>query len=133
MKLTENIMLIIQSYHAMEIEAHNLQYLMGMRKDLSIKAFELGRKVANYKYKKEVSTAQRKSKFAKSKLSHLSNSNLGKAELQAEAEIELLRLTEARFDGLYMGTKIVLEQCNAVISSIQQDLSVLRLEYKNEA
>lgn len=132
MNITEEITDIIDTYHATEIEAHNFAYLMGMRKELSIKAFKLGKEVANYKFHKENNTARRKSKFAKQKLIHLKGSTLGKSELEAEADIEELRLKEAKYDGLYMGGKIVLEQTNEVISSLQQDISTLKLEYKNQ-
>ena len=133
MKTTDEITDIINTYHATTIEAHNLAYLMGMRKELAIKAFELGKEVSNYKYHKEVTTAQRKTKFAQKKLYYLQSSNLGKSELLAEEQIEDIRLKEAKYDGLYMGCKIVLEQTNEVISSIMQDVSQLRLEYKNQA
>ena len=132
MKLTEEITDIINTYHATTIEAHNLAYLMGMRKELSIKAFELGKVVSNYKYHKEVTTAQRKSLYAKKKLYYLSGATLGKAELLAEEQIEEIRLKEAKYDGLYTGCRIVLEQTSEVITSILQDISVLRLEMKSE-
>lgn len=133
MNITEEITDIINTYHATTIEAHNLSYLMGMRKELSIKAFELGVFTAKYKRLLEETKAQRKSLFAKKKLRFLSDSTLGKAELQAESEIEEIRLNEANLDGNYIGSKIILEQCNEVISSMQQDISQLRLEYKNQA
>lgn len=132
MNLTDEITDIIETYHNTTIEASNLVYLMGMRKELAIKAFKLGKEVANYKFHKENHTARRKSKFASKKLYYLKDSTLGKAELLAEEQIEDLRLNEAKYDGLYMGGKIVLEQVNEVISSLQQDLSQLKLEYKNE-
>jgi hypothetical protein len=61
--ITEEITDIINTYHATTIEAHNLQYLMGMRKELSIKAFELGVFTAKYKRLLEETKAQRKSLF----------------------------------------------------------------------
>ena len=132
MTITEKISDIIATYHATTIEAHNLMYLMGMRKELSCLGFELGVKTAQLKKLLEETKAQRKSKFAMHKLNALNGSTLGKAELIAEKEIEELRTQEARLDGKYIGCKIILEQTNEVISSIQQDISQLKLEYKNE-
>ena len=132
MNITEKITDIIATYHATTIEAHNLAYLMGMRKELSVYAFELGISTAKYKRLLEETKAQRKSSYARHKLKFLNGSTLGKAELQAESEIEEIRMNEARFDGNYIGSKIILEQCNEVISSMQQDISQLKLEYKNE-
>ena len=133
MKVTEEITDIIETYHATTIEAHNLAYLMGMRKELSIKAFQLGKEVANYKYHKEVTTAQRKTLYAKKKLYYLSGSTLGKADLLAEEQIEEIRLKEAKYDGLYAGGKITLDTVKDVLQSLLQDVSQLRLEYKNQA
>jgi hypothetical protein len=132
MNITEKITDIINTYHATTIEAHNLAYLMGMRKELSVYAFELGTFTAKYKRLLEETKAQRKSRFAKQKLKHLEDSTLGKAELLAEQDIEEIRMNEARLDGNYIGSKIILEQCNEVINSMQQDISQLKLEYKNE-
>jgi hypothetical protein len=132
MNITDKITSIIETYHATTIEANNLAYLMGMRKELSVYAFELGISTAKYKRLLEETKAQRKSKFARQKLNHLENSTLGKAELLAEQDIEEIRMNEARLDGNYIGSKIILEQCNEVINSMQQDISQLKLEYKNE-
>ena len=131
--ITEKITDIVATYHATEIEAHNLAYLMGMRKELSVYAYELGKMTAKYKRLLEETKAQRKSKFAKAKLNHLTDTTLGKAELLAESEIEEIRMNEARFDGNYIGSKIILEQTSEVINSMMQDISQLRLEYKNQA
>lgn len=132
MTITEKLTDIIKTYHATEIEAHNLMYLIGMRKELSVLAFELGVKTAQLKKLLEETKAQRKSSYAIHKLKALENSTLGKAELIAEKAIEELRTNESRLDGKYIGCKIILEQTNEVISSIQQDISQLKLEYKNE-
>lgn len=130
--ITEKITDIIATYHATTIEAHNLAYLMGMRKELSVYAYELGTVTAKYKRLLEETKAQRKSSYAKHKLKFLDGSTLGKAELLAESEIEEIRMNEARFDGNYIGSKIILEQTSEVINSMMQDISQLRLEYKNQ-
>ena len=132
MTITDKLTDIINTYHATSIESHNLVYLIGMRKELSVLAFELGVKTAQLKKLLEETKQQRKSTYAKEKLIALENSTLGKAELIAEQKIEDIRTNEARLDGKYIGSKIILEQTNEVISSIQQDISQLKLEYKNE-
>ncbi len=66
--ITEKITDIIATYHVTTIEAHNLSYLMGMRKELSVYAFELGIATAKYKRLLEETKAQRKSSYARHKL-----------------------------------------------------------------
>lgn len=132
MTITDKITDIIATYHATTIEASNLAYLMGMRKELSIYAFELGVSTAKLKRSLEDCKAVRKTSYAKNKLKHLDGNTLGKAELLAEADIEQIRFNEANFEGKYLGAKIILEQVNEVIKSIVQDVAQLKLEYKNE-
>ena len=132
MTLIENITEQLATYNAMEISADNLQYLMGIRKSLSYNAYLLGLDVARSKRKLESVKAQRKIQFFKSKKLHL-DEGVGKAEVFAEVKISELREEEANYDGLYYGYKIILEQSNACLSSMVQDISQLRLEYKSEA
>lgn len=131
MTIIEEINEQIESYHNIEIAAHNLEFIMGIRKSLSIKAYHLGVLSAKAKRQSETSIAQRKIKFFKSKLNNIKE-GIGKAETIAESEIELERENESNWVGLFGGYKIILEQVNQVLSSINQDISVLRLEYKNQ-
>jgi len=127
MTLIETITEQIATYNATDISAENLDYLMGIRKNLSYNAYLLGLDTARAKRQLETIKAQRKIKYFKSKVEHLKD-GVGKAETLAEVEVSELREKEANTDGIYSGYKIILEQCNEVLKSIQQDLSVLRLE-----
>ena len=129
-KITDKITETIKDYHVTTIEAHNLNHLMNIRKTLSVQAYELGVITAKYKRTLEEVKAQRKIAFAKAKIKHLSE-GVGKAEVKATEDIELLITNEANIEGKCIGCKIILEQVNEVISSIVQDISQLRLEYKN--
>lgn len=133
MTLIEHITEQVATYNAMEIIPTNLEYLMGIRKNLSYNAYLLGKDTARAKKQMEAIKAQRKIKYFKHKAEGIkSGDSAAKAETFAEVEISELREQEANLDGLYGGYKIILDQCNECLKSIQQDISQLKLEYKNE-
>ena len=124
-KITE----LIADYHNTDITANNMNSLMILRKDLSSIAFFFGKDVANLKRDLEQCKAQRKVDFYRIQEKHLGE-GLGKSVVYAEKGLENIRLEEGRLEGNYAGSKIILNQVNEVLSSIQQDISQLKAEYK---
>ncbi len=129
MSITDKLIELIQDYNSTTIEAKHLDYLMGLRKDLSSIAFFFGKDVANLKRDLEQCKAQRKIDFYRIQEKHL-DEGLGKSVVYAEKSIGDIRKQEGKLEGNYAGSKIILEQVNQVIQSLNQDVAQLRLEFK---
>jgi hypothetical protein len=102
---------------------------MVLRKNLSSVAFFFGKDVANLKRDLEQVKAQRKIDFYRIQEKHL-DEGLGKSVVYAEKGLSTIRAEEGRLEGNYAGSKIILNQVNEVLTSINQDLSQLKAEYK---
>ncbi len=126
-KITE----LIADYNHTDITAPNMNYLMRLRKDLSSVAFFFGKDVANLKREIEHCKAKRKIDFYRIQEKHLEE-GLGKSVVYAEKGLAAIRAEEGRLEGNYAGSKIILTQVNEVLTSINQDLSQLKAEYKAE-
>jgi hypothetical protein len=126
-KITE----LIQEYRAAETVAHNLDYLMSIRKELAIEAFLFSKELAETKSLLEQAKAQRKVDFYTIQAQHL-DEGLGKSVVYAEKGIVSVRVAEARYEGEYQGNKAMLNQVNEVLSSLSQDISQLKAEFKAE-
>jgi len=129
MSVTDKIIDLVQDYNSTTVEAKHLDYLMGLRKDISIRAFFLGKEVALLKRDFDAKKAERKISFYRVQEKHLDD-GIGKSVVYAEKGIGAIRKEEARLEGNYMGSKIILEQVNQILSSIAQDISQLKAEYK---
>ncbi len=129
MSITDKLIELIQDYNSTTIEAKHLDYLMGLRKDISVRAFLLGKEVATLKRDFEACKAQRKIDFYRIQEKHL-DEGLGKSVVYAEKGLSTIRAEEGRLEGNYAGSKIILEQVNQVLSSLAQDIAQLRLEFK---
>lgn len=126
-KLTE----LIEEYRSAETVADNLDYLMSIRKELAIEAFLFSKDIAEVKSCLEQAKAQRKIDFYTMQSQHL-DEGLGKSVVYAEKGIRSVRAAEARLEGEWVGKKTLLIQVNEVLSSLQQDISQLKAEYKAE-
>ena len=124
-KITE----LIADYNHTDITANNMNYLMTLRKDLSSIAFFFGKDVANLKRDLEQCKAQRKIDFYRIQAKHLEE-GLGKSVVFAENSLAQIRKEEGRLEGNFAGSKIILTQVNECLSSIAQDISQLKAEYK---
>ena len=127
----EKITELIEEYRAAETVADNLDYLMSIRKELAIEAFLFSKDIAEVKSCLEQAKAQRKIDFYTMQSQHL-DEGLGKSVVYAEKGIRSVRAAEARLEGEYVGNKTLLIQVNEVLSSLQQDISQLKAEYKAE-
>lgn len=128
--LTDKIQILIQKYNETPLEATYLSVLMDIRQNLVSLSFELGLEVAKYKRNFDKANVRRKINFFRLKNTHL-NEGVAKAETLAEVQLQQLRETEKDYESLYNGCKIILNQVNEVLSSIQQDISILKSELNN--
>lgn len=126
-KITE----LILEYRSAETSAENLDYLMSIRKELAIEAFLFSKELAETKRQLEQAKAQRKIDFYTMQSQHL-DEGLGKSVVYAEKGVGSVRMVEARYEGEYQGNKALLNQVNEVLSSLSQDISQLKAEYKAE-
>ena len=124
-KITE----FIADYNHTDITANNMNYLMRLRKDISTVAFFFSKDVAVLKRDLEQCKAQRKIDFYRMQEKHLEE-GLGKSVVYAEKVLAGIRKEEGRLEGNFAGSKIILIQVNEVLSSINQDISQLKAEYK---
>lgn len=125
--LTDKIQVLIQKYNETPLEATYLSVLMDIRQSLVSLSFELGLEVAKYKREFDKANYKRKINFFQLKNDNL-DSGVTKAETLAEVQIKELRETEKDYESLYNGCKIILNQVNEVLSSMQQDISILKAE-----
>lgn len=125
----ERITELISDYNQTTIITEHLDYLMNLRKEISVVAFFLGKEVANLKRDLEQAKAQRKIDFYRVQEKHLAE-GLGKSVVYAEKAISNIRQAEARLEGEFAGAKIILLQANEVLTSLNQDLSQLKAEYR---
>lgn len=125
--LTDKIATIISHYKETPLEATYLSQLMSLRQELVSLGFELGLEVAKYKREFDRANFKRKINFFQLKNDNLSE-GVTKAETLAEVKIKQERENEKEYESLYTGCKIILNQVNEVLSSMQQDISILKAE-----
>lgn len=131
MEQVDKITELIEEYRAADTVAENLDYLMSIRKELAIEAFLFSKDIAEVKSCLEQAKAQRKIDFYTMQSQHL-DEGLGKSVVYAEKGVRSVRAAEARYEGEYQGNKAMLNQVNEVLSSLQQDISQLKAEFKAE-
>lgn len=129
--ITNDITDLISQYNQTSLDAVNLPKLMRIRQELACLGHELGIETAKYKREFDSAYAQRKIKFYKIKYEYL-DQGVSKAETIAEMEIGSFREEEKEKEGIYSGCKIILSQCNQVIGSLVQDISILKTEFNNK-
>ena len=79
-----------------------------------------------------VSYASRKNELANKKLKYIEDGDsAGKAELKAELKNYQLRLAEGENEALYRKVKSYFDTMRDCITSITQDISILRKEYED--
>ena len=128
--ISKEIQELIAKYRKTPLEATYLSKLMDIRQNLVALGFELGLETAEYKRLFDSANYSRKISFYQFKSDSLSE-GVTKAETLAEVKIKDLRESEKTYESLYYGCKILLGQLNEVLSSIQQDLSILKSELNN--
>lgn len=129
--LTDKITTLIADYNNTALDAVNLPKLMEIRQKLVCLGYELGVETAKFKREFDSAYASRKINFFKSKSKYL-DEGVSKAEVIAEMENSTDREVEKNKEGLYSGCKIILSQCNQVIGSLVQDISILKTEFNNQ-
>jgi len=131
-KLIEEIALIIKGYSSLDKDFKDINRLIVAKRKLVGYAFRFSAVVGYALDEYNVSYASRKNELANKKLKYIEDGDsAGKAELKAELKNYQLRLTEGENEALYRKVKSYFDTMRDCITSITQDISILRKEYED--
>ena len=131
-KLIEEIALIIKGYSSLDKDFKDINRLIVAKRKLVGYAFRFSAVVGYALDEYNVSYASRKNELANKKLKYIEDGDsAGKAELKAELKNYQLRLAEGENEALYRKVKSYFDTMRDCITSITQDISILRKEYED--
>lgn len=128
-------MIDLKGPDSQEIDFQPMFYpdLLRIRKDLSCLSLDLAKSTGKYQRDFKNAEAKRKTQyfFKKRECIQLQKMKIGEAETEAEVETSDLRISAATNEGLYSTGKLLLSQCNEVLKSLNQDISIIKKEYES--
>ena len=131
-KLIEEIALIIKGYSSLDKDFKDINRLIVAKRLLVGYSFRFSEVVGYALDEYNVTYASRKTELANKKLKYIeSGDSAGKAELKAELKNYQLRLAEGENEALYRKVKSYFDTMRDAITSITQDISILRKEYED--
>mgnify|MGYP003108839549 FL=1 len=131
-KLIEEIALIIKGYSSLDKDFKDIKRLIVAKRKLVGYAFRFSAVVGYALDQYNISYAIRKNELANKKLKYIEDGDsAGKAELKAELKNYQLRLAEGENEALYRRVKSYFDTMRDAITSITQDISILRKEYED--
>tara|TARA_Y100001937_G_scaffold49140_1_gene68497 strand:- start:35 stop:472 length:438 start_codon:yes stop_codon:yes gene_type:complete len=131
-KLIEEIALIIKGYSSLDKDFKDINRLIVAKRKLVGYAFRFSAVVGYALDEYNVSYASRKNELANKKLKYIEDGDsAGKAELKAELKNYQLRVAEGENEALYRKVKSYFDTMRDAITSITQDISILRKEYED--
>lgn len=131
-ELIEEIALIIKGYSSLDKDFKDINRLIVAKRKLVGYAFRFSAVVGYALDEYNVTYASRKNELANKKLKYIDDGDsAGKAELKAELKNYQLRLAEAENEALYRKVKSYFDTMRDAITSITQDISILRKEYED--
>ena len=131
-KLIEEIARIIKGYSALDKDFKDINRLIVAKRLLVGYSFRFSEVVGYALDEYNVTYASRKTELANKKLKYIeSGDSAGKAELKAELKNYQLRLAEGENEALYRKVKSYFDTMRDAITSITQDISILRKEYED--
>ena len=131
-KLIEEIALIVKGYSSLDKDFKDINRLIVAKRKLVGYAYRFSAVVGYALDEYNVSYASRKNELANKKLKYIEvGDSAGKAELKAELKNYQLRLAEGENEALYRKVKSYFDTMRDCITSITQDISILRKEYED--
>jgi len=131
-KLIEEIALIIKGYSSLDKDFKDINRLIVCKRLLVGYSFRFSEVVGYALDEYNVTYASRKTELANKKLKYIeAGDSAGKAELKAELKNYQLRLAEGENEALYRKVKSYFDTMRDAITSITQDISILRKEYED--
>ena len=131
-KLIEEIALIIKGYSSLDKDFKDINRLIVCKRLLVGYSFRFSEVVGYALDEYNVTYASRKNELANKKLKYIeAGDSAGKSELKAELKNYQLRLAEGENEALYRKVKSYFDTMRDCITSITQDISILRKEYED--
>ena len=131
-RLIKEIALIIKGYSSLDKDFKDINRLIVAKRKLVGYSFRFSEVVGYALDEYNVTYASRKLELASKKLRYIEEGDTaGKAELKAELKNYQLRLAEGENEALYRKVKSYFDTMRDAITSITQDISILRKEYED--
>lgn len=112
--------------------ARHLSELMRIKKELSCLCLDLAKETGKaFRVKGKAKTRREIATFLKQEELMESGTKVTAAEAKAKQFTRDLLQDESDKEGVYMTAKLILNQANAVLESIKQDISIVKKEYEN--
>ena len=131
-ELIGGVQKVIGWYSSSDFGHGDIDYLIKAKRKLVGYSFRFSELVGYALEEYNVSYASRKNELSIKKLKYIdSGDSAAKAELKAELKSYQLRLTEGESEALYRKVKSYFDTMRDAITSITQDISILRKEYED--
>ena len=131
-ELIGGVQKVIGWYSSSDFGHGDIDYLIKAKRKLVGYSFRFSELVGFALEEYNVSYASRKNELSIKKLKYIdSGDSAAKAELKAELKSYQLRLTEGESEALYRKVKSYFDTMRDAITSITQDISILRKEYED--
>tara|TARA_R100000278_G_scaffold117626_1_gene97707 strand:+ start:38 stop:475 length:438 start_codon:yes stop_codon:yes gene_type:complete len=131
-ELIGGVQKVIDWYSSSDFGHGDIDYLIKAKRKLVGYSFRFSEVVGYALEEYNVTYSSRKNELAVKKLKYIdSGDTAGKAELKAELKIYQLRLAEGETEALYRKVKSYFDTMRDAITSITQDISILRKEYED--
>lgn len=131
-ELIGGVQKVITWYSSSDFGDTDIHYLIKAKRKLVGYSFRFSEVVGYALDEYNVTYASRKTELANKKLKYIEEGDTaGKAELKAELKNYQLRLAEGENEALYRKVKSYFDTMRDAITSITQDISILRKEYED--
>jgi hypothetical protein len=131
-ELIGGVQKVIDWYSSSDFGDTDIHYLIKAKRKLVGYAYRFSEVVGYALDEYNITYASRKNELANKKLKYIeSGDSAGKAELKAELKNYQLRVAEGENEALYRKVKSYFDTMRDCITSITQDISILRKEYED--
>ena len=131
-ELIGGVQKVIGWYSSSDFGDTDIHYLIKAKRKLVGYSYRFSEVVGYALDEYNVTYASRKTELANKKLKYIEQGDTaGKAELKAELKNYQLRLAEGENEALYRKVKSYFDTMRDAITSITQDISILRKEYED--
>ena len=131
-ELIGGVQKVINWYSSSDFGDTDIHYLIKAKRKLVGYSYRFSEVVGYALDEYNVTYASRKTELANKKLKYIEEGDTaGKAELKAELKNYQLRLAEGENEALYRKVKSYFDTMRDAITSITQDISILRKEYED--
>jgi hypothetical protein len=131
-ELIGGVQKVITWYSSSDFGDTDIHYLIKAKRKLVGYAYRFSEVVGYALDEYNITYASRKTELANKKLKYIEEGDsAGKAELKAELKNYQLRVAEGENEALYRKVKSYFDTMRDAITSITQDISILRKEYED--